>query len=146
MANKAIFNIVFLSEITEFFYNSLMEILPPDLQENLKSYSQVVIELSPENDGERAWLCAKWGVELAGDEDGNIFAEIGDEIRTSYDVLKAVTFGFKFWLSSSEGITPEFAVQISWVQDSIAIAKQVGEKRGWEAVNWKEHLEEMCSK
>ena len=45
------------SEITEFFYNSLMEIMPPDLQEDLKSHSKAVIELSPENDGERAWLC-----------------------------------------------------------------------------------------
>lgn len=134
------------SEITEYFYNSLMNILPEDQQSKLEQYQTQVEKLSPENDGERAWLCAKWAVSSASDESGNFIADIGNDIEAIYKTLHDITFGIQFWAMFPENTPPSFNIQIGWVDNSIEISEKIAKKNGWDKVQWSELLDEMCSK
>lgn len=132
------------SEITEFYVNELYEKLPDGEKEILSGYKARLAGLTGEHDLKRALSCAKWSVELAGDESGNLVVELADEFVESLKALRDIAYGVAFWNVSDTGTTPEFNVQTAWVVNSVALASKLAEEKGWPYTKWEEQLDRMC--
>lgn len=133
------------SSIISYFVRSLERVLPDEEAAELAAFDEEVAASDGRGDLKRAWRCAQWALELAGEPDESFIQQRVGELQEAYRLLKDSIFGFQNGLGVVDGVGPGADVQVQWVDRSVAVAKEKAAVSGWQAVPWEGLLRELLS-
>ena len=123
--------------------DSLDAVLPDDELAKLEAHDAEVGKTTSHHDFRRCYRCAEWAVELASESEHSHLEHLVKRLRAvlheGHDALWAVKMGTRVTHD------PILDVEIEWVDDAMAVAKQAAAKSGWPSVPWEPLLEELIA-
>jgi hypothetical protein len=131
------------SEMLRYIDDSLEKVLPDDEYSKLTQHDAEIAKTTSRGDFHRCFRCAEWAVQLATQSEhshlDHLVTRLKVIVHEIHDTDWAVEFGV---LTPGRTVTD---VELTWVDDAIAIAQAVAQKSGWGAVPWEQLLEELIA-
>ncbi len=131
------------SPMLELFVRNVQEEFPKEEAAKAERFAAAIVKSDSEADSERARRCFHWAFEMADDKDQS--HPRWHEIKELHQEWKDTWFGLEFGLTGNQGVKrhPDEDMHIQWVEDSIAVAKALGEEDGWDKSPWEDLLGEL---
>lgn len=130
------------SAIIGAFVTAVQELFPPDQQSKLEPFKEAIEHTTSAKDAHRARHCVYWAIRLADDKD--LPHPRWKEIKELHQVWKDAWLGTQFGLmGSGSGHQPIQDTEIEWTENSVEVAKMIGEADGWEHAPWEDLLREL---
>ena len=131
------------SPILECFVRNVQEDFPKEEAAKVDRFGEAIAHSTSKADTERAHRCFHWAFKMADDK--NQSHPRWKQIKELHQEWKDTWFGFEFGLTGSQGSprTPAEDMHIQWVEDAVAVAKNLGEEDGWDRSPWEELLSEL---
>jgi hypothetical protein len=131
------------SPILELFVRNVRERFPEGEAGKVDQFTDAISKSTSEADSKRARHCFHWAYAMADDKSQS--HPRWREIKELHQEWKDTWFGLEFGLTGNQGVKrdPDEDMHIQWVEDAIAVAKQLGEEDGWDKSPWTELLGEL---
>jgi hypothetical protein len=123
--------------------DSLEEVLPEDEYAKLTSHDAEIAQTTSLHDLHRCFRCAEWAVQLVARPEHSHLEYLIHELRAVVHEARAAHWAVKFGRYVSHA--PELDVELTWVDDAVAVAKAAAEKSDWASVPWEDLLEELIA-
>jgi hypothetical protein len=123
------------------FTRAVEQQFPPEQRSRLVAHHEAISHTTDRHDGRRARHCALWAIRLADDKGQSHprWRAIQELHQIWKDFWFAVDFGVMTPVSGQRG-HPGRDVEIQWIEDAVAVAKNVGETDGWDHAPWEDLL------
>ena len=123
------------------FTRAVEEQFPAEQRSRLAAHQEAISHTTDHHDGRRARHCALWAIRLADDKDQSHprWRAIKELHQVWKDFWFAVDFGVMTPVAGNRG-HPGQDVRIQWIEDAVAVAKNVGETDGWDHAPWEDLL------
>jgi hypothetical protein len=144
------------SPIIKGLMNGLREILPEDEQAALDAYTGQAEQAQPRGDFHRAWHCLHWAIEVTEQPKHSHLSGVGVRLKETYKAWQDVVLGAEFGsdvkmgtgnpsqeIKGDQKIGPGEDIELLWVGEAVAVAKSAAEKSGWDAVPWRNLMQEV---
>jgi hypothetical protein len=141
------------SPILEVFVKEVHASFPKDESDKIASHSDAIAHTTSDSDPHRARLCVKWAIKMSDDKQQK--HPRWEQLRERHQLWKDEWLAFDFGLadaipySGSHDIAgkamPLEDVRIMWVEDAVAVAKQLGEDDGWDNSPWESLLTDLIA-
>ena len=131
------------SPMLELFVRNVREQFPADEAGKVDQFTDAIAKSTSEADSKRARRSFHWAYALADDK--NQSHPRWREIKELHQEWKDTWFGLEFGLTGNQGVKrdPGEDMHIQWVEDAVAVAREVGEEDGWDKSPWEELLSEL---
>ncbi len=132
------------SPILRYLVDALAEALPEADYDRLTSHDEAIAATTSQGDTRRALRCADWAVELAGEieKDGghHPLRRLGEVLHQARQAGAALEIGI---MTKLPGVHAPDVETVEWIDDVVAVAKEVAERSGWVAVPWEDLIVEL---
>ncbi len=131
------------SPILECFIRNVREEFPEEESAKVDQFAEAISRSTSEADKERASRCFHWAFTMADDKSQS--HPRWREIKELHQEWKDTWFGLEFGVMGDQGAshTPSEDIHIQWVEDAVAVAKNLGEDDGWGHSPWESLLREL---
>jgi hypothetical protein len=131
------------SPILELFVRTVREQFPESEAGKADRFVEAISTSTSEADSKRARRCFHWALSVSDDKSQS--HPRWREIKELHQEWKDTWFGLEFGLTGNQGVKrdPGEDMHIQWVEDAVAVAKQLGEEDGWDKSPWEELLGEL---
>lgn len=131
------------SHVITILAREIRETFPETQSKRLAAHEDAIARTTRHHDGRRAWRCATWAIETAGERD--LPHPEWRRIKELHAVWRDITWGVG-WASETTGVgrpAPLRDVEVEWVEDAAQVARIVGEAVGWAHVPWEALVVEL---
>ena len=123
--------------------DALEQALPESELPKLNAHDGEVASTSSHHDLHRCFRCAEWAVALVSRPEhshlGHMTHKLKAVLHEAHDTDWAVEFGM--FVSHR----PVLDVELTWVDDAVAVAQSAAQKSGWDSVPWEDLFVELIA-
>ena len=132
------------SPIITYFTGEIEPLLGKEAKARLATYDDAIAKTTHHGDFRRAWHCADWAITQAERSSNSRMSRLAEGLEERHQLWKDTIFGAEFGMIP-DGIGPGQDVEIQWVDDAVAVAREQATSDGWDSVKWEDLLKEMLA-
>jgi hypothetical protein len=124
--------------------DALEEALSEEELPKLNGHDQEVARTTSHHDLHRCFRCAEWASELVKNPQHSHLRHMVDKLEEVLHAAREAPWPIEFGMFVSPA-SPKLDVELTWVDDAVAVAKAAAEKSGWSSVPWEGLLVELIA-
>ena len=123
--------------------DALEKVLPDDQYARLTAHDAEIAATTAHGDFHRCLRCAEWAVELCGRPEHSQLDHLTHALRAVLHEARETGWAVKFGVNTPGRTVTD--VELTWVDEAVAVAAAAAATSGWAKVPWESLLEELIA-
>jgi hypothetical protein len=123
--------------------DALEQALPESELSKLNAHDEEVASTSSHLDLHRCFRCAEWAVDLVSRPEHSHLGHMIHKLKAVLHEVHEADWAVEFGMFVSRA--PVLDVELTWVDDAVAVAQSAAQKSGWDSVPWEDLLVELIA-